>query len=156
LQWAANQASVYAYNELPLGDERLDILETLAEHLIAINFSGVVRVETHVGDFCLSAVGQEGFELAFSELPAAQCDRIGYDPVTAYELGLRQSVAFANFLRVANARTNGKIRFEIESFGNSAPVLEYPADATGVTASLWNEIASDNNRVEISIIADGR
>jgi CheY-like chemotaxis protein len=154
LEWAANQSSTYAYGELPLGDERLEILETMTDNLTTINFSGTVRLETHVGDFCLSASGREGFELAFADLPAVQCDRIGVDPVTAYEIGLRQSVAFANFLRVTNARTDGRIRFEIVSLGNTAPVLPYPADASGISASLWNDIAADNNRVEVSIVDD--
>jgi CheY-like chemotaxis protein len=156
LEWAANQSSVYAYNELPLGDRRLAIMETIAEQLIAINFSGVVRIEAHVGNFCLSTSGQDGFELAYADLPAADCDQIGYDPVAAYELGLRQSVAFANFLRVAEARSGGRIRFEIVSFGNSTPVLAYPTDANGISASLWNQVASDNNRVEVSIFAGSR
>jgi CheY-like chemotaxis protein len=153
VEWAANQSSNYAYDELPLGDRRLAIMEGVTEHLVAISFSGIVRIETHVGDFCLSASGPDGFVLAFADLSATQCDRIGFDPVTAYELGLRQSVAFANFLRVSDARTGGNIRFEIVSMGNSAPVLDYPSDASSISASLWNEIAADNNRVEISVLA---
>jgi CheY-like chemotaxis protein len=153
VEWAANQSSKYAYDELPLGDKRLTVLEGVTDHLIAIKFSGIVQIETHVGNFCLSASGPDGYALAFADLSAAQCDRIGFDPDTAYELGLRQSVAFANFLRVADARTGGNIRFEIISLGNSAPVLDYPSDANSISASLWNEIASDNNRVEISVLA---
>ena len=156
LEWAANQSSNYAYGEIPLGDERLAIIEEITNHLIDINFSGVVRIETHVADFCLSAVGAEGYALAAAELPASQCDRLGNDPVEAYELGLRQSVAFANFLRIADSRTGGAIQFEIVSLGNTVPLLEYPADTSGVSAAIWNEIAASNNRVEVSLFALSR
>lgn len=152
LQWAANQSTDYAYDEMPLGDRRLAIVEELTGHLSAIGFTGVVRIETHVGDFCLSANGPDGFSLAFPDLPASQCDRIGYEAVEAFELGLRQSVGFANFLRIAESRTGGDIVFEIVSQGNTMPILDYPLDVNGVSASFWNEIAAGNNRVEITIL----
>lgn len=154
LQWAANQSTDYAYDELPLGDRRLAVVEELTSHLSAIGFAGIVRIETHVGDFCLSANGPDGFTLAFPDLPAAQCDRIGYEAVEAFELGLRQSVGFANFLRIAESRTNGNVRFDVISRGNSMPILDYPTDVNGVSASLWNEIAAGNNRVEITILTN--
>ena len=156
VEWAANQASEYAYSELPLGDRRLAIVERMAGHLAAVDFKGVVRIESHVGDFCLSASGPEGFAMAFPDLPVAQCDRLRIDPGEAYELGLRQSVGFANFLRVAETQPGAGIRYEVVSYGNSAPVLEYPTEMLGTPASLWNEIARSNNRVEISIIAEDR
>lgn len=156
VEWAANQASEYAYAELPLGDQRLAIIEKMAGHLAAVDFRGVVQIETHVGEFCLSASGPEGFVLAFPDLPVAQCDRLHIDPVEAYELGLRQSVAFANFLRVAETQPDNGIRYEIVSYGNSAPILEYPTELLGTPASLWNDIASSNNRVEISVIPEDR
>ena len=151
LEWAANQSSNYAFGEIPLGDERLSVIEEVTDHLLTIGFSGVVRIETHVADYCLSATGPDGFALTMLDMPASQCDRLGNDPIEAYELGLRQSVAFANFLRIADGRTGGTIQFEIISMGNSAPLLEYPADTNGISASIWNEIAMNNNRVEISI-----
>ncbi len=99
LEWGANQASLYGFDELPLGDSRLAVIEQLADQLATIDFSGVIRIETHVADFCLYATGADGFELAPGNVPAVSCDRIGWAPSEAYELGLRQSVAFANFMR---------------------------------------------------------
>ena len=156
IEWAANQAGEYAYDDVPLGDARLAIVEEAVQHLREISFSGVVRLETHVGDFCLSATGPDGYVPAFPELPAAQCDLIGHDPVTAFELGQRQSVSFANFLRVTRASEGQRIRFEIVSQGNSAPVLQYPADTAGVSAAIWNEVAAANNRVVLTLIPDSR
>jgi hypothetical protein len=154
LQWGANQGSLYEFHEFPLGDARLIVVEQLAEQLDTIDFSGLVRIETHVADFCLTATGTEGYELAPGELPAILCDRTGLAPGEAYELGLRQSVAFANFVRLADVRSAGRIRYEISSLGNTDPVLGYPTSAQNVSAGTWNEIAARNNRVEIFVLPD--
>ena len=154
LEWGANQSSIYAFDELPLGDSRLAVLEQLADKLETLSFTGVVRIESHVADFCMIAAGPDGYQLSPGDAPAASCDQIGVAPGEAYELGMRQSIAFANFMRLADVRSAGKIRYEIVSLGNSDPLLAYPATAEGINASVWNNIAAANNRVELSIFAD--
>jgi CheY-like chemotaxis protein len=154
LEWGANQASEYGYGEPPLGDERLAVVEQLGDQLAAINFSGVVRIETHVANFCLTVAGTDGFTLATGDMRAADCDAIGVTPGEAYESGLEQSVAFANFIRLGEERTGGRVRYEIISMGNSEPLMPYPVSPEGVSASQWNRIAAANNRVEISVYPD--
>ena len=154
LEWGANQASQYAFGDLPLGDTRLTVVEQLTAQLNAVDFAGVVRIETHVADYCMSASVSDGYELAPADAPAISCDQLGLAPGEAYELGLRQSVAFANFVRLADARSGGRIRYEIISIGNSDPLMDYPTAAENVNAGTWNAIAARNNRVEISLLAD--
>ncbi len=156
LEWAANQSSRYSFDELPMGDYRLSVIAELSNHLMALDFQGVVRIESHVGNFCLSFAGPAGYVLAAADLPAFQCDRIGFEAGEAYELGLRQSVAFTNFIRLTGERTGRRIRYEIISAGNTNPLLDYPASAAGVSASVWNEIAASNNRVDISLYPSGQ
>jgi hypothetical protein len=69
-------------------------------------------------------------------------------------MGLGQSDAFVNFIRLADERTGGRIRYEIISQGNSDPLVDYPATINDVSAIAWNRIAAANNRVEISVYAD--
>ncbi len=154
LEWAANQNSSYSFDELPLGDTRLAIVEQLAARLVSLDFLGVVRIETHVGDYCVLASGPDGNQLAPATIMAESCDQIGMSSSEAHELGLRQSIAFANFIRLAEQSFGGKIRYEIISLGNSDPLVPYPVMPDGVSASIWNEIAAINNRVELSIYAD--
>ena len=151
LEWAANQVSQYDFAEIPLGDFRLSILQELTNHLAALDFTGVVRVESHVGNFCMAFGGPDGYRLAAAETPAEECDQIGFGPSEAYEIGLRQSAAFANFINTARARTDGAMRYEIISYGNASPLRDYPPTPVGLSASAWNEIASSNNRVDISL-----
>lgn len=156
IEWAANQSSGYRFDELPMGESRRSAITEMTDHLMALNFQGLVRIGSHVGDFCMSLAGPEGYALAADDLPAVQCDQIGFDSMQAYELGLRRSVSFANFLSLADERTGGKIRFEVVSLGNSKPLLDYPATAAGETASTWNEIAANNHRLEVSFHSDER
>ena len=151
LEWAANQSSHYDFAEIPMGDFRLSVLQELSNHLAALDFQGVVRIESHVGNFCMTFGGPEGYELAPPATPADQCDQVGFGPSEAYEMGLRQSAAFANFINTARVRTEGAVRYEIISYGNSSPLLDYPVTSSGLTASAWNDIAGSNNRVEISL-----
>ena len=154
LEWGVNQSATYAYDEIPLGDARLNLVEEMFDQLLAVNFTGVIRIETHVGDFCMTTGGAAGYRLASPDVPVSQCTRLGYEPEEAQELGLRQSVAFANFVNGINARSGGIVRFEIVSNGNATPVLAYPAASTGMTAGAWNDIAASNNRIEVSLYPD--
>jgi CheY-like chemotaxis protein len=154
LEWGANQAAQYSFGEAPLGDDRLTIVEQLTSQLEAIDFSGLVRIETHVADYCLTIAGEDGYSIAADQASAAACDTIGLSPGEAYELGLEQSVSFANFIRLANERNGGRIRYEIVSLGNTDPLMPYPLTADGVTAGAWNRIAAANQRVEISLVPD--
>lgn len=156
LEWGANLAAGYAFGELPLGDSRQALLEDLESQLNQVDFSGVVRIESHVGNHCMTFNAADGYQLAPADLPAGNCDSIGWDPGVAYETGLQQSVGFANFIRLADARSGGRIQYEIISLGNSDPVLGYPPTPVGITAAEWNRIAAANNRVEIAVLPDVR
>ena len=154
LEWGANQGLTYKFEELALSDARLAVLMQLEDRLAMLGFSGVVRIETNVGNFCINRSGSAGFELAPAQVSASDCDQIGVSNSEAYELGQRQSIEFANFVRLANERSAGRIQYEIVSLGNAAPVMNYPVNTVSVTAGAWNEIAGNNNRVKLSLYPD--
>jgi CheY-like chemotaxis protein len=151
VEWSVNQSGRYAFNEPPLGDSRLSLLDGLVQHLIDMGFSGQIVMETHVGDFCMVGGGPLSFVLPPPALVAEQCEQIGYDSSDAYEMGLQQSVAFANFVNTVDAESGGTIQVSIFSRGNTEPLTPYPTTTPGISAGFWNEIAAQNNRVEISI-----
>ena len=156
IEWGANQAARYEFDELPLGDRRRRLFSEMSDRLLEIGFSGVVRVESHVGDFCMIAAGPASYILPPPDWDAGACDAIGFGDDESVDLGLRQSVGFANFVNVSGEQTQGRIRFEIVSLGNSDPVLPYPNSFTGLSATDWNEISAANNRVLVSIRPDSR
>jgi len=154
LEWSANQSSIYGFDEVPLGDSRLTIISELSSQLMALDFRGLVRIESHVGNFCMALTASGRYVPAPRDLPVSQCDRIGFDSGEAYELGLRQSVTFANFVNQADERTGGRIRYEVFSLGSASPLLDYPGTTDGIPAAVWNDIAASNNRVYVSLYSD--
>lgn len=155
ISWAVNRSARYSFDEFPLGESRLLLFEGLTKHLLGMGFSGQVVVETHVGNFCMVGGGADGFRLAPAQLSAADCDKLGYESSEAIDLGLRQSVSFANFVNMTEEQTAGQIRYIIVSRGNEEPLIEYPTTSTGVSAGIWNDIARTNNRVEITLLPEG-
>lgn len=151
VEWSINQAGRYAFGEPPLGDSSLELLEGLVDHLQGMGFSGRILIETHVGDFCMVGGGPGGYDLAPPGLGIGQCELIGFEPSVAYEMGLNQSVAFANYTNTLRGESGGTIQVRILSRGNSEPLIPYPAPSPGLGADFWNEIAAQNNRVVISL-----
>jgi CheY-like chemotaxis protein len=151
VEWSVNQTGHYPFGVVPLGDSRLTLLEGLVQRLLDMGFSGRIVLETHVGDFCMVGGGSDGYDLAPANLFVGQCELIGFEFAPAYEMGLQQSVAFANFVNTVREETGGTIQIIILSRGNNEPLIPYPIATPGLTAEFWNAIAAQNNRVEISI-----
>lgn len=153
LEWSVNQAASYPPDEIPFGEARLEMLKGLLERLRALDFRGTVRLESHVGDFCMRRAGDAGWKLAADELPLTRCDRLGLSASEARTESSRQSVVFANYLADPSI-SSGAIHIETEAFGNAEPLVPYPAATDGVTAGEWNRVARVNQRVEIRLLAD--
>jgi hypothetical protein len=139
------------YGEAPLSGNRLERLRELAATLEAQQFTGRVRVESFVGDFCLTGNSGEGFEPADTGLAASKCDIVGNPYDDSLSTAQRQSVAFANFVATLQRRTGGAIQIEIVNGGRDQPVA-YPEQEEKTTAGVWNTVAAQNNRVEFRIL----
>ncbi len=154
MEWGVNQSASYAFHELPLDDNRLADFEDLGARLMQMGFSGQVRVEAHVGNFCMVARGQAQFDLAPDTAAVDECDQVGFDENQAFELGLRQSAAFSTYFNLSAEQTQGRILYDIVSLGNTEPLIVYPISPIGISAGEWNDIAAANNRVVVSLIPD--
>lgn len=152
LEWGANQSAAYPPGTEPFGTQRLESLKGLIGRLEDIGFRGVVRLDSHVGDFCyLDGTGTTTVP-APDDLPAERCDRIGLPPAEARALSAVESVAFANFRAVHAA--GSAVRIELVAHGNVLPRAPYPAGVQGLTAGEWNRIAALNQRVDVSLLPD--
>jgi len=139
------------YGETPLAGARLDRLRGLAATLEAQHFHGRIRIESYVGDFCLSGNAGEGFSVAEADTPVKKCDLVGNPFDDSLSAAQRQSVAFANFAAALRQRTGGAIDVEAVSLGRRN-TLQYPEQGDKTTAAEWNTIAAQNNRVEFRIV----
>lgn len=152
LEWSVNQGASYPPDALPFDDVRLAKLTGLLDRLRALDFRGTVRLEGHVGDFCMRRTRDESWEMAADDLLLSRCDRVGLLPEEAWAESSRQSVAFANYLAEL-AVSGGPIRVEIEPLGNSRPMVQYPVAPADMTAGEWNQVARQNQRVEVKLAA---
>jgi CheY-like chemotaxis protein len=148
--WALNQNGQYGLNDEPLGDERLVLVRELVARLAAAGFRGSVRLETHVGEFCLVSDEQGGYRLPKESLAISRCEVVTYPPALAEQRGLRQSPAFARYL--AERRSSNPIQIVILSHGMSRPLVNYPESTNEQTAGDWNRVAQINQRVEIVLV----
>jgi heme exporter protein D len=140
------------YGEPPLSASRLDALRTLLAGLERNGFTGTVTVETVAGQFCLEGGPDEGYSLATPDQPVAACDYRGNPYDESLTGASRQPVAFANLAASVRQRTNGGIQLFLVQGPPGHVVVAYPAEGRA-TAGAWNEAASANNRLEISVLA---
>ncbi len=149
LAWALNLRGQYRFNEEPLNDARASQLRDLVARLGAAGFQGGVRLETHVGEFCVMRDDQGTYRLPGDNVPFSRCEVLHYPPAQAEYLGRRQSPAFARFLA---QQGDGVVRITVVSYGSSRPLVPYPELSNVQSASEWNQIARLNQRVEIVLV----
>jgi CheY-like chemotaxis protein len=152
LEWGVNQGAIYPAGDVPFGGRRLEMLRGLLERLAAVGFTGSVRLESHVGDFCYALGPENTLVVAADELPAERCERIGLSGDEARAVSARESVAFASFL--TSRASDPAIRIELAAHGNSMPAVPYPPSPQGLTAGEWNQVALQNNRVTVTLLPD--
>jgi CheY-like chemotaxis protein len=154
ITWAINQGGSYEPDEEAFSDRRLAIVQQLITRLQSLGFRGVVQLESHLGEFCLTGNAVDGYHSAAANLPVTQCALIGHPLQELPAIGQRQSIAFANFIDTSPLLGNGDIRIDIVPHRFSQPRIDYPPLHEDINALHWNRIATVNNRVEVRLIPD--
>jgi hypothetical protein len=148
--WALNRHGQYGPNDEAFGDARLAMLRELTARLDAAGFQGTVRLETHIGEFCLVRDEQGSAREPSDNLPFSRCEVVSYPPAQAVQLSRRLSPSFARYL--ADRRPHNPIQIMIVPHGADRPLLSYPELSDVQTAGDWNRIARLNQRVEIVLV----
>jgi CheY-like chemotaxis protein len=144
------EIEVVSYGEVPLSGARLEKLRELVEGMRSEQIKGTVRVETFMGDFCLSGNPAIGYALADDDLLVSRCDLVGNPFGDALTVQQRQSVAFANLVASINSNRRSGILVQVVDSAHK-PVVAYPALSPTLTAAAWNAIAERNQRVEFTV-----
>jgi len=139
------------FGEPALSPARLESVSSLVAQLERAAISGVVRIESFNGSFCLARAGDDGYTLARPATPAAQCDQVGNPFDDASTSASRQPLAFANLAASVRKRTGGAIELALVAGARDRLAVAYPP-AESATAGQWNAAAQANNRIEISIV----
>jgi len=139
------------FGEQALNPARLESVRSLVAQLERAAISGVVRIETYAGSFCLASAGDDGYTLAAPASPASQCEQVG-NPFDDTRGGAsRQPLGFANLAASVRQRTGGAIELELVPGPRERLAVSYPP-IEQATAGQWNAAAQSNNRIEISIV----
>mgnify|MGYP001024877640 FL=1 len=150
LGWAASQDTRFGFGELPFDDRRLEQVTELLARLTAAGFDGSVRIDAHLGEFCMRVDETGRYRLADPTTPLSACEVVG-NPLAEAMPAAAQSSAFQEFLAAAPMLSRGGIDLDVVLRGSrdSQRLYDFPPDIT--TAGEWNAIAARNNRVEFSL-----
>jgi CheY-like chemotaxis protein len=155
LQWAVNQHAGFPFDELPFDDTRAEDVRQLLERLVALNFQGRVRIESHLGEFCLVSDETGGYRLAEPDLPVEACMFMGHPQDNSPSVSDRQSVGFAEFFRSSPLVNQSGIVVELVAHDRARSLTQVPFPPDVSRAGDWNRIAERNNRLEFSLIPTG-
>jgi hypothetical protein len=150
--WAVNLGSPYDVDEEAFGNRRLAIVYELISRLRELGFKGLVQLDSHLGEYCLTGNDVDGYTPAPADLAVSECVAYGHPLQQLPLLGERQSIAFANFMATSPLVNGSDISIEVIPHQYSQPLLEYPSRNSDIKAIEWNRIAARNNRVDVTLI----
>lgn len=139
------------YGADALGGSRLAIIRQTLDRLVADHVTGMVRILTFAGRFCLKGDPVNGYSLAPGKMPFAQCDVVGNPADDGLPPAQRMPLALANLIAGIRDSTHGALDVET-SVGDPAILrTPYPQVTDELTAGEWNRAGKANNRVEILV-----
>jgi hypothetical protein len=152
LEWAMNHGSGIPFEETALNEQRQETLEELLVYLTDLGFEGTVRLDTHLGEFCLDESATGGYRLPPADMPVEECDYFGHPLDRSGSISDRQTVGFANFLATSPLLNDSGIEVRVVAHSRTDSRRRYMFPANLQSAGEWNRVAELNNRVEYSLI----
>jgi hypothetical protein len=153
IEWAANQGTEFEYGEIPFDDQRALWLSELVDQLKEAGFSGTIELRATHGNYCLQKSEGDELILAKDGLDISEC-LFAADHRGSSDYMNGQSVAFANYMNVELARSGGELEILLFSSGFNDPLIPYPSIYEVKTVTEWNRIASQNQRVRVSLYSN--
>ncbi|PCJ47546.1 MAG: hypothetical protein COA99_00615 [Moraxellaceae bacterium] len=152
LQWALNRKNQFAWDEKPFNRKLAGLIQSTADKLDTAGFKGTISLTSHLGLFCL-AVNESGDPELPAELQTlADCNLNDMNEQQAELLGLEKTVQFANFLAAFERNYGSDLQVSLHSKGLSAPAKDYPEKSIETSASTWNSVAEQNQRIVIEFM----
>lgn len=148
--WSINQNSRYEYGDFPLDADRTEVISELLVQLDKSDFSGVVNLNIHSGNFCV--VNNESGELVIPSGDAllSDCELIEYywpDPSQIE----RTAFEFNTLLSSNPVLLKGYITIAVNAFGQYSSNPRYSEFDDSISAEEWNNIAIQNNQINVEL-----
>ncbi|WP_196160190.1 response regulator [Reinekea sp. G2M2-21] len=146
--WAINQHGQVPYQSSILSTQTKNYLTELLDHLEQNNFTGLVVVKVHSGQFCELHTQWGARYLAPEDSAVADCELEPLEDATYPWLELPE---FEQYLSVLALYYPG-IDLKLDAMGSSFSRVNYPDLALNPSAGEWNRAAAVNNRLEFDFI----
>lgn len=149
LSWAVNADTQVAFGELALNDQRIYMIGELLGLLKAADFSGIVFIDVHMGNYCVVEDPSGRFILPEPESNIEECLFLA-SRAPEVLIGEQASVGFLNYLQSAPILAEGNIEIELSSQNYAIPRYSYPPATSAISAGDWNAVAQKNNRISVT------
>lgn len=148
-----NASGAIPFAERPFNETRVDEIGWLILRLSEAGFQGTVRIESHLGAFCLVSDISGMYQLENPEKPFSSCSFIGHPLDNSTLLSDRQTSSFEFFRAASPMLVDSEIELDvvIHDRAGSVPRVPYPDNAE--TVGDWNRAAAQNNRLEYSLVS---
>ncbi|MEZ5550630.1 MAG: response regulator [Pseudomonadales bacterium] len=154
LQWAINRNASLPFEEVAFNDARASGLGDLLSQLVSLDFRGRVRIESHLGEFCLEEDPAGGYRPAAPDTRLEACALLGHPLDDSSSVSERESVGFAEFIANSPFLQDSGIEVELVAHDRERSFAQYPYPLDSAVAGDWNRVAGLNNRLEYSLIID--
>ena len=151
LEWAANRGTEFDYGENPYNDFRILWLSELVEQLTNAGFQGVINLQAHYGDFCLTKGDRGTLTLAKDQMPFSECLFSSQMEDKGFAQSSYQTIGFANYVNSVTAKEGAKVDIFVEADAQHDPLVSYPETYSVKTAGEWNRVAAQNQRIQVSL-----
>lgn len=150
LAWTFNQSGALAFNQHTIDPKPLLRLHELLHRLTNKGFKGTATVNIFVGDFCVTVDNMGMAQLAPSNKTLGDC-MLSSEIYTISRLLDDYTREVTMMLDNLTRNPNSTIKVGVTAM----PGLEtYPERLPTVNARDWNQIAQNNNRLELVLVAD--
>lgn len=151
LQWAANRGTEFQYGENAYDDLRIVWLSELVQQLTKAGFQGVINLQAHFGDFCLTKGETGTLTLAKEQMPFSECLFSSKADDKGFAQTSYQTIGFANFINSLTAEEGVSVEVFVEGDAQKDPIAAYPESYSVKTAGEWNRVAAQNQRIQVSL-----
>jgi hypothetical protein len=150
LAWTFNQSGALAFHQNTLDPKPLLRLHELLHRLASNGFKGTATVNIYVGDFCVTVDNMGMAQLAPTNKTLGDC-MLSSEIYTIERLMDDYTREVSMMLGNLTRDVNSTIKIAL----TAAPGTEtYPERIPTVNARDWNQIAQNNNRLELVLVAD--
>ena len=148
--WTINQNSGYEYGAFPLDAARTEVISELLLQLDESDFSGVVNLNIHSGNFCVVANSSGELVLPDADTLLSDCELIEYYSPDPSQIE-RTAFEFSTLLNTNPTLLDGYITIAVNAFDQYSSNPPYPERDPSISAEEWNNVARQNNQIFIEL-----